>query len=554
MAAALAEYVESLTLWQGRRAGETLELHPWQRRFLRGGFAQQADAALTLARGGGKTTLCAAIAAATVDVDGPLVQRGAECLLVASSFDQALIAFRHVQRFLGSTLDRYGVGVKGRYRVQDSANRASILDKQTGAMLTVLGSDPRRLHGHAPSLLIYDEVAQWPPGRAGPMLAALKTSRGKIEGSRALWLGTRPAAPDHPFERALQGHGTAYQQVHAAPADAPPFQRRMWLRSNPGLDHLPDLEAAIRAEVQDARRDPEALASFRALRLNQGVSDVTVSALVDAETWLRAEALPEPEVRSTDYVLGLDLGQSAAMSAAAAYFADGWLEAVACFPELPDLRDRGLADGVGDLYARMAERGELFQAGRRVSDIPALLAECLHRWGMPSAVVCDRWREAELRQHLEAAGFPRAALVVRGQGFQDGGADVREFRAAMLARRVRPPESLLLRAGMAEARVVGDPAGNWKLAKNAQGGRRAAARDDACAAACPAPRRSSRRDVEPTTRASMPVSTGSRGGCWSLAPATASGSRSGCRIARGTSLPTSRACGTARRWFRSTCG
>ena len=66
-------------------------------------------------------------------------------------------------------------------------------------------------------------------------------------------------------------------------------------------------------------------------------------------------------------MLGLDLGQNAAMSAAAAYFRDGRLEAQACFPELPSLSERGLSDGVGDLYCRMAERGELFQAGRRVS-------------------------------------------------------------------------------------------------------------------------------------------------------------------------------------------
>ena len=45
------------------------------------------------------------------------------------------------------------------------------------------------------------------------------------------------------------------------------------------------------------------------------------------------------------------------------------------------------------------------------------------------------------------------------------------------------PLQLLLTAAMAEARVTGDPAGNWKLAKNTQGGRRRRAKDDAVAAA-----------------------------------------------------------------------
>ena len=151
---------------------------------------------------------------------------------------------------------------------------------------------------------------------------------------------------------------------------------------------------------------------------------------------------------SAEYVLGIDLGTSAAMSAAAAYRRDGRLGAVAVFPELPDLGARGLADGVGNLYVRMDQRGELIQAGRRVSDVRALLSEALARWGRPAVIVCDRWREAELRQHLEALRFPMAGLVVRGQGYRDGGADVRDFRAAVLGGHVRPAESLLLTAAM----------------------------------------------------------------------------------------------------------
>ena len=436
-----------------------------------------------MGRGGGKSTFTAAIACAAVDVDGPLVEPMAECLVVASSFDQGLVNFRHMLHFLQPTFERYGTGPRGRFRIQDSANRATITDRETGAMVRVLGSDPRRLHGAAPKLQLYDEIAQWPPERVGPMLAALKTSRGKIPGSKALWLGTRPSAPDHPFQRALDGHGVGFRLCYAAGKDDPPFQRRSWKRANPGLDHLPDLEAVIRQEAEDAKRDESAKQSFRALRLNQGVADTVVAVLVDADTWRGAQALPEPDTLANEYVLGLDLGQNAAMSAGACYRRDGTLEAVACFPELPSLGERGLADGVGDLYRRMAERGELFQAGRRVSDLPALLRECLERWGRPVAIACDRWRLAELKQHLEAVQFPLTDLVERGQGFKDGGQDVRDFRAAVLGDHVRPSRSLLLTAAMSEARVTGDPSGNWKLSKHVQGGRRANARDDSAAAA-----------------------------------------------------------------------
>ena len=456
----------------------------WQRRFLRC-FDRPGDAAVSLGRGGGKSTFIAGIGAAAVDVDGPLVEPGAQTVIVASSFDQAKEAvFDQVLWFMEPTFARYGRGPKGRFRVQDSGNRGVIQDRETRASLRVIGCDPKRGHGIQPKLIIADEVSQWEPGQLTRMLAALKTSRGKIEGSKMLWLGTRPSTPEHPFQRALDGHGTSLQVTYAAPLDAPPFQRRTWKRANPGLDRLPDLEEAIRDEARDARVDPDALASFRSLRLNQGVPDTERQVLLDVAAWQRAGRLGVPEAEERGgYCLGIDLGTSAAMSAAAAYFRDGRLEALAVFPAEPSLAARGLADGVGALYVRMHERGELLIAGQRVSDVGALLAESLSRWGRPAAVIVDRWREAELRDALDAVRFPAAAVVVRGQGFKDGAQDVRDFRKATLSDQVRPAESLLLTAALAEARVTTDPSGNSKLSKGSEGGRRQRARDDAAAAA-----------------------------------------------------------------------
>ena len=149
----------------------------------------------------------------------------AETLIVASSFEQGLIAFRHLKHFLQPTFEKYGVGVSGRYRIQDTANKASIRDTVTGAVVRVVGSDPRRLHGAAPKLIIGDELAQWPHTQIDAMLAALTTSRGKIEGSRAIWIGTRPKSETHPFAKMLAG-GVGYSQVHAATEKDNPFPRQ----------------------------------------------------------------------------------------------------------------------------------------------------------------------------------------------------------------------------------------------------------------------------------------------------------------------------------------
>ena len=468
----LAGYLETLKIGQGRLAGERFKVLPWQRRFLRGAFKDGVgEAALSLGRGGGKSTLTAALACAALE--GPIAQPESEVLVVASSHEQGQVVFRHVLRFLADKIERK------EFRVSDTVNQSRITNKANGAMLAVKGSDPRRLHGSAPALTIADEVAQWPPAKIDEMLAALRTASGKIPNARLLLIGTRPADDSHPFAAALRD--ADYAQVHAAGLDDPPFQKRTWAKANPSLRWMPDLEKAIRREAKAAKRDPSMLAQFRALRLNLGVSDTAEATLLDAETWQSIEGNVE---RSGPCVWGVDLGTSASQSAIAAYWpTSGHLAAVGAFPPEPCLAERGLRDGVGGLYVASWKRGELIQCGGAAVSIPALLAEALARYGKPTAIAADRWREAELRDALQAAGVPIAALELRGMGFKDGAADVQEFRRACLEGKVTPEQSLLLRSAMSEARTVSDPAGNAKLAKGSENGRRRRARDDAAAAA-----------------------------------------------------------------------
>ncbi len=183
-------------------------------------------------------------------------------------------------------------------------------------------------------------------------------------------------------------------------------------------------------------------------------------------------------------IWGIDLGASSAQSAVAGFWpSTGRLECVAAFPTIPDLSERAVKDGVGRLYHVCRDRGELILTDGRVSNIETLLAEVWERFGSPSRIVADRWREAELWDALDASGIPACELEVRGMGYKDGAEDLRAFRRACESRKVTPVPSLLLRSALAEARAVSDPAGNSKLAKNADGGRRLRAKDDALAAA-----------------------------------------------------------------------
>ena len=488
---ALLAYLGKLTVSQGGLSGQPFRVLPWQARFVRGAFAPKiADAALSVGRGNGKTALLSGIAAAALD--GPLAVPRGEVAIVASSFEQARIAFEHVLAFMGDKLrDR------DRWRVWDTAQQARIEDRETGARVRCLGSDPRRAHGLAPVLILADEPAQWPETTGERMVAALRTAAGKQPHCRFVALGTRPAAPEHWFAKMLTG-AADYAQCHASAKDDPPFRKRTWARANPSLLHMPDLEAAIRGEARAARRDSASLAAFEALRLNLGTADTEAATLLDPGLWGRIEGEPAPAGRP---VWGIDLGTSAAQSAVAAFWAEGGrLEAVAAFPRDPPLADRGLADGVGRLYLECAKRGELLTLGERAVDILALLKAALGRFGKPARIVADRWREAELRDALDAAHVPLAALEFRGMGFKDGAEDVRGFRRACAEGRVTPAPSLLMRSAMSEARTVSDPAGNAKLSKGSQGGRRHRARDDAAAAAILAVSAGIRQPAQPVRR------------------------------------------------------
>ena len=182
---------------------------------------------------------------------------------------------------------------------------------------------------------------------------------------------------------------------------------------------MPDLLAAIRKEAQRAKLDSEKLAQFRALRLNQGTSDTVERFVLSAATW---EAIERPDTALMGrYCLGVDLGASASMSAVAGYWPDsGALRVLGMFPENPNLVERGLTDGVGELYTRAESLGELHTGGDEISDVVMLMTLALEYWGQPSKVVCDDWRQAELRQSLRACALTNVPVELRRMGWKDG--------------------------------------------------------------------------------------------------------------------------------------
>ena len=216
LAANIIRYLQGLHLSGGDHDGEPFVVLPWEKKFIRGAFAESAQvSALSIARGNGKSCLLAGVAASGVAPSGPLNGNRREIVVVASSFQQSRIIFEDVLSFLrvDHKLDN-----RKTWRLQDSVSMAQIEYKPTGARVRCIGSDPAKAHGLRPAISLLDEPAQYDRCKADGMWSALRTSMGKLPGSRAVLLGTQPAADHHFFSKLLKG-GADYPQTHAAGPD-----------------------------------------------------------------------------------------------------------------------------------------------------------------------------------------------------------------------------------------------------------------------------------------------------------------------------------------------
>ena len=335
------------------------------------------------------------------------------------------------------------------------------------------------------------------------MLAALLTSLGKQADSKFIALGTRPASKDHWFSRQLDG-GADYCQTHAArPADKP-FNRSTWFRANPSLKHFPDLLATIKREAAKAKLEPSLASMFSALRLNLGTPETLQTPLLDAGVWEASEGDVAPLGQPT---FGIDLGATAAMSAISCYWPEsGRLESMAVFPALPRLEEREKQDQCPGAYVRMRERGELRRLGDSFTvPIEELLDIAVRRWGTPTSIGADRFRQDLLESALQSLGLLHL-ISWRGQGWRDGANDVRRFRSAMVDGKVRPVESLLMRAAMANAVCLRNDAGDDKLAKTRE--RQTRGKDDAAAAAILAVAEGQREAERPASTFSFATAEG----------------------------------------------
>ena len=464
-------FLHGLRIPEGPRAGEALSLAPFQRAFVEGALAPETSTAiLSIGRGGGKSALSAGIAlGALLGIWDRQPRR--EVLLAAKTRDQARIAWDFVSGFAHHLPPE----IAGRLTFR-RAPRLEIEYSADGGshVLRALASDGKAALGSAPTLALLDERGHWPADRGDELEAALLSGLGK-RGGRALIISTSAADDSHPFSKWIDEPipGSFIQEHRPAPG-LPADDRASLLIANPGAEHgigaeLSWLEGQARRAIA---RGGSALQTFRLYNRNERVSGETRDMLLTPDEWLACEAAELPP-REGACVVGIDLGGSASMTAAAFYWpATGRLEAHGWFPSAPSLLDRGQADGVARRYCEMEDRGELSTLGDRTVPVAPWLVEVLARvqGEQIAALVADRFKQSELGEALDRAGI-RAPLVWRGQGFRESNEDCDRFRRACFDGQVIAAPSLLLRSAFADTVCLRDPANNIKIAKARSMGR-----------------------------------------------------------------------------------
>lgn len=491
-------FMHSLEVPEGPNAGKPVTLAPFQRQFIDGALAPDIAAAiLSIGRGNGKSAITAGLAL------GGLLgiwddQPRREIIAAARTRDQGRIIWDFVAGFAAS------LPLELRHRlIYRRAPRLEIEYQGDGGghVLRVIAADGKSALGGAPTMAILDERGHWALDRGDELEHALLSGLGKRNG-RAFLISTSASDDTHPFSRWIDDPvpGT-YVQEHRPSPGLPADDRDSLLIANPGAPHgiggsLEWLEGQAQRAIA---RGGSSLTSFRLYNRNERVSGETRDLLVTLDEWLACEIDTLPP-REGGVVIGIDLGGSASMTAAAFYWPDtSRLEAIGTFPTSPSLLDRGQADGVTGRYVEMQARGELTTLGDRTVPVAPWLAQVMtHVADQPvMAITMDRYKQAELGEALARAGI-RAPLVWRGQGYRDGGEDCERFRRAAFDGQIKARPSLLLRSAFADAVCLRDPANNLKLAKA-----RSTGRIDAAAAAVLAVAQGARIAALPKTKARM---------------------------------------------------
>jgi phage terminase large subunit-like protein len=465
-------FLEFLPVTKGILAGKPVELLPGQRQFIADVYGPKRDDGrrlVTMAiksepKGNGKTGLVAGLA--LCHLLGPEAEQRGEVYSAAINRLQAGIMFNEMEAIIHRVPE---------FAVRTNVQRFSkkIEDLETGSVYEALSADAKRAHGLAPSLWVYDELAQ---ASDRTLLDNLTEGMGKRREALGIVISTQAPNDEHVLSQLIDdglsgADPSTLVHLTAAPEEADPFDEETIKACNPAYGKFLDLDD-LKKSMERARRMPTFEPAYRNLRLNQRVDAATEGRLCTNAIWkLGAVDVDVERLRGRRCYGGLDLSGKHDLTALVLVFPDDQPEPsydIVPFFWTPEGAMAARANAEREKFREWIRLGHLAPIPGpviRFRTVAEKLAGLRKTYGFDvQAVGYDRWRIDEMKLEIEEIGG-QVELEEFGQGFKDMAPAIDFFTECALTGRLHHAGHPVLSACVANAILVSDPAGNMKIDK-----------------------------------------------------------------------------------------
>lgn len=479
--ARVVAFLEFLPVTKGVRAGEKMALLPDQRAFLAKVYGDGSQARVGIdskPRGNGKSGLAAGLA--LCHLLGPESEARGE--VYAASVDRTMSGKLYAE------MEAIIVAVPefdDRVSCRRFHKQIEVLGGDgKGSTFEALSGDAKKGHGLAPTLWIFDELAQCSDFE---LLDNLETGMGKRTRSLGLILSTQAEDDKHRLsvmiDEGLAGvDPSLVVQLLAAPVNADPFDEAVLRSVNPALGVYLN-EKDLLADMRKAKRMPDFAARYRNRRLNQRVDANEDTRIVSVEAWKACGGTFDvAALRGRRCWGGLDLSTRCDLTALALIFEpdedDGPMPVLMrVWTPAKDLAERSQRDRAH--YPLWVEQRHMIAvpgATIRYEFVACEIAALAAEYDL-QGIAYDRWRIDLLKDALDAEGIEHAVMSVDGdedvpsgvlrlvrwgQGFRDMGFAVDQIEEDILERRIAHAMHPVLTWCASNAVASHDAAGNRK--------------------------------------------------------------------------------------------
>jgi len=470
-------FLSELPITKGILRGEDMVLLPRQREFIEQIYSSPPGAKrnYNLAvksepKGNGKTGLLSGIA--LCHLIGPEAEERGEVFSAAIDREQASILFSEMVAILRE-MPEYMACVN----IIKNKKQIHVVKRYKDwpglwSKYEAISKDARSAHGLAPSLWVYDELAQ---AKSRELLDNLINGMGKRDDSLGIVISTQAPNDDHPLsmliDEGLSGQTpSTYVMLDAAPEDADIFDPKVWKACNQALGSFLN-EEEFRIAADRARRNPALESSFRNLRLNQRVAP-DVARLVNSTVWKRCAvpAIDLKQFEGRECIGGLDLSGKHDLTALVLVFPDGkgGYDVVPFFWTPQDqLANR--MHGERERFEEWIRRGFMEAIPGpvvRYDYVARKILELTRRFRVKT-IAYDNWRIEDLKVDLADIGMSDLPISPFTQGHSKAMApSIEFFTECVLTGRLRHGGNAVLTAAVTNAIVVLDKAGNPMLDKS----------------------------------------------------------------------------------------